>query len=73
MKTTETPAPLPAESGPSVSKVAVPPAVRPSGKKKEGAALNVFSHGILVLWAVMVVLPRRESDGSGGPAGGSGS
>ncbi|MFG2786548.1 carbohydrate ABC transporter permease [Streptomyces sp. NPDC048419] len=56
MKTTETPAPVPAESGATVSKVDTP--ARPQKKpKKEGRVLNVFSHGFLVLWAFMVVMP----------------
>ena len=56
MKTTETPAPVPAESGATVSKVDTP--ARPQPKpKKEGKVLNVFSHGFLVLWAFMVVMP----------------
>ncbi|WLW51571.1 carbohydrate ABC transporter permease [Streptomyces sp. YU58] len=56
MKTTETPAPVPAQPGPRVAKVDAPHG--PSTKaKKEGTALNVFSHGILVMWAIMVVLP----------------
>ncbi|MER6954098.1 MULTISPECIES: carbohydrate ABC transporter permease [unclassified Streptomyces] len=59
MKTTETPAPLPAESGSGVRITKVDPS---SGKpqperKTEGKALNVFSHGILIVWAIMVVLP----------------
>ncbi|QNP69591.1 carbohydrate ABC transporter permease [Streptomyces roseirectus] len=50
MKTTETPAPAP------LAKVSgdTPPAPR---AKREGGVLNVFSHGVLILWAVMVVLP----------------
>ncbi|CAM5265741.1 hypothetical protein SCANM63S_05437 [Streptomyces canarius] len=56
MKTTETPAPLPAESGAGVSKVDVP-STGPAVRKREGNVLNVFSHGILVIWAIMVVLP----------------
>src|ERR1044072_2565430 len=56
MKTTQPPAPLPAEAGVPVAKVDVP--ARPSRKeKKEGGVLNAFSHGILVIWAIMVVLP----------------
>ncbi|MGX4689220.1 carbohydrate ABC transporter permease [Streptomyces sp. JNUCC 63] len=57
MKTTETPAPVPAESGVGVSKVGVPAAGKPSGKKREGEVLNAFSHGILIIWAIMVVMP----------------
>ena len=56
MKTTETPAPVPAESGATVSKVDT--AARPQKKpKKEGGVLNAFSHGFLILWAFMVVMP----------------
>lgn len=56
MKTTETPAPLPAESGAPITKTDIgpPPPVK---EKKEGTVLNVFSHGVLVIWAFMVVLP----------------
>lgn len=57
MKTTETPAPIPAESGAGAVKSGAPAAGEPSGKKQEGAVLNVFSHGILVIWAIMVVMP----------------
>ncbi|WP_077797947.1 carbohydrate ABC transporter permease [Streptomyces sp. JHA26] len=56
MKTTETPAPVPAESGPVVRKTEAPPG-GPDGGKKEGATLNVFSHGVLVIWAIMVGMP----------------
>ena len=57
MKTTQTPAPVPAESesGVAVTKVDGPAGPRP--KKKEGVTLNVFSHGILIIWAIMVVMP----------------
>ncbi|MGW0941137.1 carbohydrate ABC transporter permease [Streptomyces sp. NPDC002623] len=59
MKTTETPAPLPAESGSGVriTKVDPSPGKPQPEKKTEGKALNVFSHGILIVWAIMVVLP----------------
>ena len=56
MKTTETPASLPAESGATVSKIAVR-ASRPAKRKREGGVLNVFSHGVLIIWAFMVVMP----------------
>ncbi|MET9390747.1 carbohydrate ABC transporter permease [Streptomyces sp. NPDC006624] len=56
MKTTETPAPLPAGSGPVLTKEDLPPAP-PRKEKKEGTVLNVFSHGVLVIWAIMVVMP----------------
>ncbi|MFJ4006258.1 carbohydrate ABC transporter permease [Streptomyces sp. NPDC090023] len=53
MTTTDAPAPRPA---PVVKTDAVPP--RPGGRRRtEGTVLNVFSHGVLVLWAFMVVLP----------------
>ncbi|WP_328677555.1 carbohydrate ABC transporter permease [Streptomyces sp. NBC_01261] len=57
MKTTETPAPVPAESGVPVAKVGAPDGNSPKRKKKEGSVLNAFSHGMLILWAFMVVLP----------------
>lgn len=56
MKTTETPAPVPAGPGTTVTKTdgrSAPPA----RETKEGTVLNVFSHGMLVLWAFMVTLP----------------
>ncbi|MEU9921736.1 carbohydrate ABC transporter permease [Streptomyces griseoluteus] len=53
MTTTDAPVPPPA---PVVKTDAVPP--RPgAGRRSEGSVLNVFSHGVLVIWAVMVVLP----------------
>ncbi|CAL9388756.1 Diacetylchitobiose uptake system permease protein NgcG [Streptomyces sp. enrichment culture] len=57
MKTTQTPAPVPAgEPGPAVRGTGAP-AGGPARERKEGAVLNAFSHGILVTWAIMVVLP----------------
>ncbi|MET8570642.1 carbohydrate ABC transporter permease [Streptomyces sp. NPDC004783] len=56
MKTTETPAPVPAESGAPVRKTETPPGGLPRGKR-EGTTLNVFSHGVLVIWAIMVGMP----------------
>ncbi|MFE6592673.1 carbohydrate ABC transporter permease [Streptomyces sp. NPDC057781] len=56
MKTTETPAPVPAESGAPVRKGDAPPS-GPRKGKKEGTTLNVFSHGVLVIWAIMVGMP----------------
>ncbi|MFE5831562.1 carbohydrate ABC transporter permease [Streptomyces sp. NPDC056488] len=45
----------PAEPDPVVAKTTAPaPRKEPKG---EGATLNVFSHGILILWAIMVVMP----------------
>ncbi|RZU34926.1 N-acetylglucosamine transport system permease protein [Streptomyces sp. BK022] len=53
MTTTDAPVPPPA---PVVKTDAVPP--RPAARpRSEGSVLNVFSHGVLVVWAVMVVLP----------------
>lgn len=58
MKTTDTPA-----SGAGVSKVpgqrtgTAPTGSSAPAKKSEGQVLNVFSHGMLILWAIMVVLP----------------
>ncbi|MFJ3417989.1 carbohydrate ABC transporter permease [Streptomyces sp. NPDC086082] len=57
MKTTETPAPVPAESGVPVTKTGAPEGNPAKKQKKEGSVLNVFSHGMLILWAFMVVLP----------------
>lgn len=30
---------------------------RPGDKRTEGMALNVFSHGFLALWAILIILP----------------
>ena len=30
---------------------------RQGGKSSEGGVLNVFSHGVLVIWAILVVMP----------------
>ncbi|MEU6816127.1 carbohydrate ABC transporter permease [Streptomyces sp. NPDC046860] len=52
-KTTDAPVPPPA---PVVKTDAAP--ARPGARRgSEGTVLNVFSHGVLVIWAVMVVLP----------------
>ncbi|MEU1850795.1 carbohydrate ABC transporter permease [Streptomyces sp. NPDC019990] len=56
MKTTQTPAPLPAEPGAPLTKPAPQPAPPPK-EKAQGTVLNVFSHGVLVIWAIMVVMP----------------
>ncbi|WP_329379928.1 carbohydrate ABC transporter permease [Streptomyces sp. NBC_01716] len=56
MKTTDTPpATTPEEprDRPPVTKVNAPPERENSG----GGVLNVFSHGVLVIWALLVVLP----------------
>ncbi|GAB2797803.1 carbohydrate ABC transporter permease [Streptomyces chlorus] len=59
MKTTEPPAPVPAESGVTLTKDGPPPGApaKEPKAKREGGVLNVFSHGILVIWAIMVALP----------------
>ncbi|WP_031046708.1 carbohydrate ABC transporter permease [Streptomyces sp. NRRL F-5650] len=56
MKTTETPAPVPAEPGTPVLKTRAAPG-GPKKAKKEGTTLNVFSHAVLVIWAIMVGMP----------------
>ncbi|WP_374214404.1 carbohydrate ABC transporter permease [Streptomyces sp. Je 1-79] len=61
MKAIDTPpagAALPEPPEPGVTKVttSAPPAPRRTSKA-EGATLNVFSHGILIVWAIMVVMP----------------
>ncbi|MFF2331464.1 MULTISPECIES: carbohydrate ABC transporter permease [unclassified Streptomyces] len=54
MKTTDT-APAAPEADPApVSKEPAPAAEAKSG---EGHVLNVFSHGVLIIWAILVVLP----------------
>lgn len=56
MKTTDTPpTALPGEpqDRPPVTEVAAPP----EKDRREGTVLNVFSHGVLVIWALLVVLP----------------
>ncbi|MFJ8332693.1 carbohydrate ABC transporter permease [Streptomyces sp. NPDC094437] len=55
MTTTEPPAPRPTAPETRVAKIPAPPP-RPA-KRRTGGVLNVFSHGMLVLWAFMVVLP----------------
>ncbi|MGW3622413.1 carbohydrate ABC transporter permease [Streptomyces sp. NPDC000880] len=54
MKTTDTPPAGISEDRPPVVKTTAPPA---RTKRTEGGVLNVFSHGVLVIWAIMVVLP----------------
>lgn len=54
MKVTETPPAVPAPRSP-VTKTDLP-AGEPE-KSSEGKVLNVFSHGVLVIWAVLVVMP----------------
>ncbi|MDI3402348.1 carbohydrate ABC transporter permease [Streptomyces cavernicola] len=55
MKTTDTPPADAAEQRSVVAKVQAPP--ERSAHSSEGKTLNVFSHGMLILWAFMVVLP----------------
>lgn len=55
MKTTDTPAVSDA-SGEATGRVTKVPAP-PDRPERGGGVLNVFSHGMLVLWAIMVVLP----------------
>ncbi|MFD3562656.1 carbohydrate ABC transporter permease [Streptomyces sp. NPDC058686] len=54
MKTTDIPPAGPIEDRPPVSKTAAPVVKEKSG---EGSVLNVFSHGVLVIWAIMVIMP----------------
>ncbi|MFJ8751694.1 carbohydrate ABC transporter permease [Streptomyces sp. NPDC102441] len=54
MKVTETPPAVPAPRSP-VTKTKAP--VDEPAKSGEGKVLNVFSHGVLVIWAVLVVMP----------------
>jgi N-acetylglucosamine transport system permease protein len=54
MKTTDIPPIDAPEDRPAVTKVAAAPPVK---EKREGVVLNVFSHGMLILWAFMVVMP----------------
>ncbi|WP_460070535.1 carbohydrate ABC transporter permease [Streptomyces sp. YKOK-I1] len=51
--TTEPPAPVPV----TVTKADGRPGRPDPARRSEGRVLNVFSHGLLLLWAVMVVLP----------------
>jgi N-acetylglucosamine transport system permease protein len=55
MKTTDTPPSVePVEDRPRVTKTKSAPE---KVKSSEGGVLNAFSHGILIIWAIMVVLP----------------
>jgi N-acetylglucosamine transport system permease protein len=60
MKTTDT-TPAPAsgarDAGPSGGQAGGPEPVAPAKPNREGTTLNVFSHGMLVLWGFMVALP----------------
>lgn len=53
MKTTDTPAAPAAEP----ARVAKAPAPAAKEKSSEGQVLNVFSHGVLIIWAILVVMP----------------
>ncbi|MFE6133380.1 MULTISPECIES: carbohydrate ABC transporter permease [unclassified Streptomyces] len=55
MKSTDAPPAGVSEVRPPVMKTKVQPAA--PAKKTSGSVLNVFSHGVLVIWAIMVVLP----------------
>ncbi|MFD6371580.1 hypothetical protein ACFWGM_31635, partial [Streptomyces roseolus] len=59
MKTTDIP-PADDERIPALRTDRVPvvrKTAAPAGTKREGTVLNVFSHGVLIIWAIMVVLP----------------
>ncbi|MFG2193358.1 carbohydrate ABC transporter permease [Streptomyces sp. NPDC048639] len=55
MKTTETPPAGVTGDRPPVVKTG--PAPKGTGEKRDGKVLGVFSHGMLILWAFMVVMP----------------
>ncbi|MEV7286141.1 carbohydrate ABC transporter permease [Streptomyces sp. NPDC093252] len=62
MKTTQSPAAgPPAEPTGSgtvtLTKTGTTAPVPQEEKKKDGSVLNVFSHGVLIIWAIMVVMP----------------
>ena len=54
MKATETP---PAVAATDPAPVSKSPAPAGKGKSSEGKTLNVFSHGVLIIWAILVVMP----------------
>ncbi|MEE1745303.1 MULTISPECIES: carbohydrate ABC transporter permease [unclassified Streptomyces] len=54
MKTTDTPPAAPAAEPAPVAKTPAPAAKE---KSSEGQVLNVFSHGVLIIWAILVVMP----------------
>lgn len=54
MKTTDTPPAAVPQDRPPVAKTNAAPA---RVKSSEGGVLNVFSHGVLVIWAIMVIMP----------------
>ncbi|MER5614032.1 carbohydrate ABC transporter permease [Streptomyces sp. NPDC002215] len=55
MKTTDTPPPAAPAADPAP--VVKAPASAAKEKSSEGQVLNVFSHGVLIIWAILVVLP----------------
>ncbi|MET7312796.1 MULTISPECIES: carbohydrate ABC transporter permease [unclassified Streptomyces] len=55
MKTTDTPPAAAAADLVPVSKASVP--ADKKEKSSEGSVLNVFSHGVLIIWAILVVTP----------------
>ncbi|MGW4031127.1 carbohydrate ABC transporter permease [Streptomyces sp. NPDC004838] len=57
MKTTDTTSADVTGDGGHAMKTAAPGAGEPAREKGEGRVLNVFSHGILIIWAIMVVMP----------------
>ncbi|WP_424862285.1 carbohydrate ABC transporter permease [Streptomyces sp. MMS24-I29] len=54
MKTTDTPPAAPARRPAPVTRATAPAAKE---KGSEGQVLNVFSHGVLIIWAILVVMP----------------
>lgn len=56
MKTTDT-TPPDMVPGPGTPVHKVDATAKGDREKKEGTVLNVFSHGVLVLWAFLVVMP----------------
>ncbi|WP_326653284.1 MULTISPECIES: carbohydrate ABC transporter permease [unclassified Streptomyces] len=54
MKTTDSPPAAVPQDRPPVAKTNAAPA---RVKSSEGGVLNVFSHGVLVIWAIMVIMP----------------
>ncbi|MEU3653703.1 carbohydrate ABC transporter permease [Streptomyces sp. NPDC032161] len=54
MKTTDTPPAAPARRPAPVTRATAPAAKE---KSSEGQILNVFSHGVLIIWAILVVMP----------------
>ncbi|MFD9219326.1 carbohydrate ABC transporter permease [Streptomyces sp. NPDC060064] len=54
MKTTDAPPAGASQERPAVAKTNAAPA---KVKSSEGGVLNLFSHGVLVIWAIMVIMP----------------